>query len=201
MVLFMHFRPFMILARIKKKLWGWTNEYDVFPTDSINKNGSGIQAIPHKLWIDPKLEMLRKQKIELRNYKLNKGENVEVQGITPAQVDVEVTFSFSSLENAEEFDPSWADLYALAIRGLIMYKPSFVGYVDTNLTDKRLSLLSLTDHSVVESFGDGGKTCITSRVYPSLASYGDTNLFAFNNGTKTIKIETLDVWNMGKSKR
>lgn len=36
------------------------------------------------------------------------------------QVDVEVTFSFSSLENAEEFDPSWADLYAqdvCAIRG------------------------------------------------------------------------------------
>ncbi|KAH0720311.1 hypothetical protein KY285_005116 [Solanum tuberosum] len=82
-----------------------------------------------------------------------------------------------------------------------MYKPSFAGYVDINLTDERLSLLSLTDHSIVESFGDGGKTCITSRVYPALATYGDTHLFAFNNGTKTIKIETLDVWNMGKSER
>lgn len=112
-----------------------------------------------------------------------------------------------------------------------MYKPSFAGYVETNLTDKRLSLRSLVsyffsfrikstqthfsffvaliiiwfffqiDHSVVESFGDGGKTCITSRVYPALAIYGDTHLFAFNNGTEPVKIETLDAWNMAKSEK
>uniref|UniRef100_M1DRN9 Cell-wall invertase n=2 Tax=Solanum tuberosum TaxID=4113 RepID=M1DRN9_SOLTU len=82
-----------------------------------------------------------------------------------------------------------------------MYKPSFAGYVDTNLTDKRLSLRSLIDHSVVESFSEGGKTCITSRVYPTLAIYGDTHLFAFNNGTETVKIEALNAWNMAKSER
>ncbi|CAN4118248.1 unnamed protein product [Withania somnifera] len=220
---------------------------------------SGIHTIPRKLWIDPsgkhlvqwpveELEKLRNQKVELRNYKLNKGEKVEVQGITPAQVDVEVTFSFSSLENVEEFEPSWADLYAqdvCAIRsstvqgglgpfGLLtlssenleeytpvffeclrpkintrssvrnhkkMYKPSFAGYVDVDLTNKTLSLRSLIDHSVVESFGAGGKTCITSRVYPALAIYNDTHLFAFNNGTETIKIETLDAWSMDKCER
>ncbi|CAN4118251.1 unnamed protein product [Withania somnifera] len=163
-------------------------------------------------------------------------------------VDVEVTFSFSSLENVEEFEPSWADLYAqdvCAIRsstvqgglgpfGLLtlssenleeytpvffeclrpkintrssvrnhkkMYKPSFAGYVDVDLTNKTLSLRSLIDHSVVESFGAGGKTCITSRVYPALAIYNDTHLFAFNNGTETIKIETLDAWSMDKCER
>ncbi|KAH0752524.1 hypothetical protein KY285_005672 [Solanum tuberosum] len=31
-----------------------------------------------------------------------------------------------------------------------LYKPSFAGYVETNLTDKRLSLRSLIDHSVVK---------------------------------------------------
>ncbi|KAH0722589.1 hypothetical protein KY290_005242 [Solanum tuberosum] len=160
--------------------------------------------------------MLRKKKIELRNYKLNKGENVEVQGITSAQVDVEVTFSFSSLENAEEFDPSWADLYArdvCAIRGLIVHGglgPFGLLTLSSENLEEYTSIFFIvsktqdkykTDHSIVESFGDGGKTCITSRVYPALAIYGDTHLFAFNNGTKTIKIETLDVWNMGKSER
>ncbi|XP_010312324.2 beta-fructofuranosidase, insoluble isoenzyme 1-like [Solanum lycopersicum] len=253
-------------SKNRRVLMGWCNESDVFPTDDIFKGWSGIQAIPRKLWIDPsgkhlvqwpieELETLRKKKVELRNHKLNKGENVEVEGITPAQADVEVTFSFSSLENAEEFDPSWADLYAedvCAIRGSTvqgglgpfglltlssenleeytpvffrvfkdqdkhkvlmcsdasrssvrnhkkMFKPSFAGYVNVDLTDKKLSLRSLIDHSVVASFGAGGKTCITSRVYPALSIYGDTHLFAFNNGTETVKIDTLDAWSMDKA--
>jgi len=51
---------------------------------------------------------------------------------------------------------------------------------------------------VVESFGAGGKTCITSRVYPTLALLGNARLFAFNNGTQTITIETLDAWSMNR---
>ncbi|KAK0584771.1 hypothetical protein LWI29_018390 [Acer saccharum] len=50
-----------------------------------------------------------------------------------------------------------------------LYKPTFAGFVDVDLSDNKLSLRSLIDHSVVESFGSGGKTCITSRVYPTLA--------------------------------
>ncbi|PHU05648.1 Beta-fructofuranosidase, insoluble isoenzyme CWINV2 [Capsicum chinense] len=84
--------------------------------------------------------------------------------------------------------------------GKTMYKPSFAGYVDVELTNKTLSLRSLIDHSVVESFGAGGKTCITSRVYPTLAIYDNAHLFVFNNGTEAIKIETLNAWSMGKPK-
>ncbi|XP_060176663.1 beta-fructofuranosidase, insoluble isoenzyme 1-like [Lycium barbarum] len=255
-------------SKNRRVLWGWANESDASPDDSIKKGWAGIQTIPRKLWLDPsgkqlvqwpveELETLRKQKIELRNHKLDKGEKVEVKGITPAQADVEVTFSFSSLENAEEFDPSWVDLYAqdvCAIRGSTvqgglgpfglltlssknleeytpvffrvfkaqdkykvlmcsdasrstlrdnkkMYKPSFAGYVDVDLSDKKLSLRSLIDHSVVESFGAGGKTCITSRVYPTLAIHDEAHLFAFNNGTETVTIETLDAWSMDKAER
>ncbi|PHT36501.1 Beta-fructofuranosidase, insoluble isoenzyme CWINV2 [Capsicum baccatum] len=255
-------------SKNRRILMGWANESDVVPNDAINKGWSGIQTIPRRLWLDPsgrhlvqwpveELEHLRKQKVEIRNYRLNKGEKVEVEGITPAQADVEVTFSFSSLENAEEFDPSWADLYAqdvcgfrgstvqggLGPFGLLtlssenleeytpvffrvfktqdkhkvlmcsdasrssvrnhkkMYKPSFAGYVDVDLTNKTLSLRSLIDHSVVESFGAGGKTVITSRVYPALSIYNDTHLFAFNNGTETVRIETLDAWSMDKCDR
>ncbi|KAE8726956.1 hypothetical protein F3Y22_tig00005939pilonHSYRG00173 [Hibiscus syriacus] len=53
------------------------------------------------------------------------------------------------------------------------------------------------DHSVVESFG-GGKTCITSRVYPTLAVLDNAHLHAFNNGDQTITINNLNAWSMNK---
>ncbi|KAF8395412.1 hypothetical protein HHK36_019358 [Tetracentron sinense] len=80
-----------------------------------------------------------------------------------------------------------------------MYKPSFAGFVDVDLSEGKLSLRSLIDHSVVESFGAGGKTCITSRVYPSLAVGADAHLFAFNNGTEAVRIFNLKAWSMRNS--
>ncbi|KAK9170378.1 hypothetical protein Syun_002518 [Stephania yunnanensis] len=56
-----------------------------------------------------------------------------------------------------------------------MYKPSFGGFVDVDLSDRKITLRSLIDRSVVESFAAGGKTCITSRVYPKLAEGSLTN--------------------------
>jgi len=52
------------------------------------------------------------------------------------------------------------------------------------------------DHSVVESFGAGGKTIILSRVYPQLAVLSEAHLFVFNNGTEPITVEKLKGWNM-----
>lgn len=52
--------------------------------------------------------------------------------------------------------------------GTDAYRPSFGGFVDVDLEEKRISLRSLIDNSVVESFAARGKTCITSRVYPQL---------------------------------
>ncbi|KAM3341454.1 hypothetical protein P3S68_029089 [Capsicum galapagoense] len=251
----------------RRIMWAWTNESDVLPDDEIKKGWAGIQAIPRKVWLDPsgkqlvqwpieELETLRKQKVEFNNKKLPRGEMFEVEGISAAQADIEVTFSFSSLDKAEPFDPKWADLYAqdvCAIKGSTsqgglgpfglatlaskkleeytpvfftvfkaqknykvlmcsdarrstlrhneaMYKPSFAGYVDVDLVHKKLSLRSLIDNSVVESFGAGGKTCITSRVYPTLAIHENAHLFAFNNGTETITIETLNAWSMDSIK-
>ncbi|XVE75937.1 hypothetical protein DITRI_Ditri12bG0132100 [Diplodiscus trichospermus] len=79
-----------------------------------------------------------------------------------------------------------------------LYKPSFAGFVDVDLAvTKKLSLRSLIDHSIVESFGAGGKTCITSRVYPTKAIYSDAHLFIFNNGTETITAD-VKAWSMRK---
>ncbi|KAL0410134.1 UNVERIFIED_CONTAM: Beta-fructofuranosidase, insoluble isoenzyme 1 [Sesamum latifolium] len=78
------------------------------------------------------------------------------------------------------------------------YRPSFAGFVDLDLKYMKISLRSLIDNSVVESFAEGGKTCITSRVYPTLAIHDKAHLYAFNNGTETVRIEILSAWTMHK---
>ncbi|XP_028056658.1 beta-fructofuranosidase, insoluble isoenzyme 2-like [Camellia sinensis] len=71
-----------------------------------------------------------------------------------------------------------------------LYKEFHDNFFSKGLDNKQI------DNSVVESFGVGGKTCITSRIYPTLAVFKDAHLYAFNNGTETITIENLDVWSM-----
>ncbi|XP_048320817.1 beta-fructofuranosidase, insoluble isoenzyme 3 [Ziziphus jujuba] len=245
-------------AKKRRILWGWANESDS-SEDDIKKGWAGIQAIPRTVWLDPsgkqlvqwpveELNCLRGQKVHKNNVKLNKGDHVEIKGITAAQADVEATFSFPRLDKAEKFDPKWVKaqdvcaqkgsknqggvgpfgLLTLASKNLEeftpvffrifkapkrhvvllcsdarssslgegLYKPSFAGFVDVDLADKKLSLRSLIDHSVVESYGAGGKTCITSRVYPTLAILGDAHLFVFNNGSETVTVENLNAWSM-----
>ncbi|CAA2982568.1 beta-fructofuranosidase, insoluble isoenzyme 1-like [Olea europaea subsp. europaea] len=202
---------------VKKRriMWAWANESDI-TLDDVEKGWSGILTSPQTILIYPnkrqllkwpieELETLRRKKVELREKKLKNGEHVEVKGITAARADVEVTFSFHSLDKAEKYDFCWDETFA-AKRILLfkvgsslkegLYRPSFAGFVDVDLTDKKLSLRSLIDHSVVESFGAGGKTCITSRVCPTLAVYENAHLHAFNNGTETFIMEKLDAWSM-----
>ncbi|XP_031264505.1 beta-fructofuranosidase, insoluble isoenzyme 1-like isoform X2 [Pistacia vera] len=255
-------KTFFDASKNRRILWGWANESDS-KEDDIRKGWAGIQTIPRSLWLDPngkqllqwpiqELETLRGKKAEISNKVLKSGENVEVgTGITAAQADVEVTFSFPSLDKAEPFDPSWVDAEKLcgkkgstvkggvgpfglltlasekleeytpvffrifkapnkhvvlmcsdatssSLKPIGLYKPSFAGFVDVDLADKELSLRSLIDHSVVESFGAGGKTCITSRVYPTLAIFNNAHLFVFNNGNETVTIDKLSAWSMNK---
>ncbi|CAN6234937.1 unnamed protein product [Urochloa humidicola] len=79
-----------------------------------------------------------------------------------------------------------------------LYLPTFAGFVDTELSDGKISLRTLIDRSVVESFGAGGKTCILSRVYPSLAIDKNAHLYVFNNGKADVKVSLLTAWEMKK---
>ncbi|GJN21219.1 hypothetical protein PR202_gb08680 [Eleusine coracana subsp. coracana] len=81
---------------------------------------------------------------------------------------------------------------------LNLYKPTFAAFVDIDISSGSISLRSLIDGSVVESFGAGGRTCILSRVYPSIASEKDAHLFVFNNGATDIKVSHLAAWEMKK---
>ncbi|XP_013465888.2 beta-fructofuranosidase, insoluble isoenzyme CWINV3 isoform X3 [Medicago truncatula] len=66
--------------------------------------------------------------------------------------------------------------------------------IDPNL--KTISLRTLIDKSIIESFGDGGKAVITSRVYPLLAIEKDAHLYVFNNGSQSVVISKLNAWSM-----
>ncbi|KAL0289691.1 UNVERIFIED_CONTAM: Beta-fructofuranosidase, insoluble isoenzyme 1 [Sesamum radiatum] len=228
--------------------------------------------IPRKIELDPngkqllqwpvaEIEAQREDHAGLSDKMITKGQKIEITGITAAQADVHVIFTFDSLDKAEPFDPSWDrhdaqkicsqkgstvegglgpfGLVTLASENLeeftpvffrvfkaqdkhlvLMcsdasrstlkngetsmkdgkdaYRPSFGGFVDIDLKDMKLSLRTLIDHSVVESFGEGGKTCITSRVYPTLAINDKAHLYTFNNGTEPIRIEILDAWTIIK---
>ncbi|OMO68396.1 Glycoside hydrolase, family 32 [Corchorus olitorius] len=253
-------KSFFDPAKNRRIIWGWVNESDA-TEDNVIKGWAGIQAIPRTVWLDPnqrqlrqwpieELETLRGKNIKMSHQQLKTGDHIEIKGITPAQVDVDVTFHIESLDKAELFNPSWKNaqdlcaqkgsmvkggvgpfgLLTLASKNLEeytpvffrvfkasknyvvllcsdarssslkdgLYKPSFAGFVDIDLADKKLPLRTLIDHSVVESFGGGGKTCITSRVYPTLAVLENAHLYAFNHGTETITIENLNAWNMKK---
>jgi len=53
---------------------------------------------------------------------------------------------------------------------------------------------------VVESFEGEGRACITARVYPTIAINEKAQLYAFNNGTASVKITKLSAWSMKKAK-
>ncbi|GMY34604.1 beta-fructofuranosidase, insoluble isoenzyme CWINV1-like [Fagus crenata] len=78
-------------------------------------------------------------------------------------------------------------------------KTTYGAFVDVDPVHEKLSLRSLIDHSIVESFGGEGKACITARVYPTLAIDAETHIYVFNNGTGNVGITRLSAWSMKKA--
>ncbi|GJY59029.1 beta-fructofuranosidase, soluble isoenzyme I-like protein [Tanacetum coccineum] len=64
------------------------------------------------------------------------------------------------------------------------------------LDDENYTMRLLVDHSIVESFGQGGRRVITSRVYPTKAIYGAAKVFLFNNATGINVTANVNMWNM-----
>ncbi|KAH7425879.1 hypothetical protein KP509_11G075800 [Ceratopteris richardii] len=77
-------------------------------------------------------------------------------------------------------------------------KTSYGSVVPVLKKEKLLSLRVIVDHSIVETFVQGGRVCITSRVYPTLALDNAARLFVFNNGTMPIALKSLDAWKVSK---
>ncbi|XP_066347176.1 beta-fructofuranosidase, insoluble isoenzyme 3-like [Miscanthus floridulus] len=78
-----------------------------------------------------------------------------------------------------------------------VYRPTFASFVNVDIAKtKAIALRTLIDHSVVESFGAGGRTCILTRVYPKKALGDNAHLFVFNHGEVDVKVTKLEAWEM-----
>nr|PNR46206.1 hypothetical protein PHYPA_013325 [Physcomitrium patens] len=75
-------------------------------------------------------------------------------------------------------------------------KTTYGSYVRVYDDEKLLKLRLLVDHSVVETFAQGGRTVITTRVYPKFAQSKNARVFLFNNGSETVNVDSATVWNM-----
>ncbi|CAN4127581.1 unnamed protein product [Withania somnifera] len=67
------------------------------------------------------------------------------------------------------------------------------------LQGEKLSLRTLVDHSIVESFAQGGRIAITSRVYPTKAISENAKLYLFNNATDISITATIKIWQMNSA--
>ncbi|XP_030552534.1 beta-fructofuranosidase, insoluble isoenzyme CWINV3-like isoform X2 [Rhodamnia argentea] len=79
-------------------------------------------------------------------------------------------------------------------------KTIYGAFLDIDPQVEKISLRTLIDHSIIESFGGEGKVCITSRVYPVLAIDEAARVYTFNYGTLSVRIERLDAWSMRKAR-
>eukprot|EP00250_Pteridium_aquilinum_P011988 c20436_g1_i1 orf=57-1841(+) len=75
-------------------------------------------------------------------------------------------------------------------------KTTYGSFIPISETERTLSLRVLVDHSIVETFAQGGKVVITSRVYPIKAVNKEAHVFVFNNGSVPIQVQALNAWEM-----
>ncbi|KAK4764646.1 hypothetical protein SAY86_025736 [Trapa natans] len=67
--------------------------------------------------------------------------------------------------------------------------------LDINPTKEKLSLRTLIDHSIIESFGGNGLGCITARVYPTKVIENEAHLYIFNyeeEDVQSIQFQCLE---------
>ncbi|KAF6157163.1 hypothetical protein GIB67_041624 [Kingdonia uniflora] len=75
-----------------------------------------------------------------------------------------VSLQEEDLPGASGFEVSGIKLHRSSLRQ-DLDKTTYGAFVDVDPSHEKLSLRTLIDHSVVESFGGEGRTCITARVY------------------------------------
>ncbi|CAN0842039.1 Acid beta-fructofuranosidase [Linum grandiflorum] len=67
------------------------------------------------------------------------------------------------------------------------------------LEGEKFKVRVLVDHSIVESFAQGGRVAISSRVYPTKAIYGGARVFLFNHGKAGDVKGSVRVWQMNSA--
>jgi beta-fructofuranosidase len=63
-------------------------------------------------------------------------------------------------------------------------------------SDTSLTLRIIVDMSIIESFAQGGRAAITTRVYPQVANDANSRVVVFNNGTLPVTLRQLDAYHI-----
>ncbi|MFS7928665.1 putative glycosidase [Helianthus anomalus] len=169
-----------------------------------------LQSFPRAVWLDgsgrqliqwpvEEIESLRENEVRLENKKLASHSVFEIEGVTAAQLRwwIRVRLNRKGCIALGPFG-----LLAMASKDFKEQTAIFFRVFQNQngkysvLMCSDLSRFVRIDHSIIESFGAEGKACITSRIYPKFVNYEDAHLFAFNNGTQSVKISQMRAWSM-----
>ena len=76
----------------------------------------------------------------------------------------------------------------------------FCGRFSVYPDESLLTLRLLADRSVVEAFAQGGRACVTKRIYPEAgAAARGLQTAILNAGTAPVRVEVASAWVMGTS--
>ncbi|KAK7268022.1 hypothetical protein RIF29_20704 [Crotalaria pallida] len=198
-------KSFFDPSKNRRILWAWANESDTIK-DDVKKGWAGIQAIPRTVWLDSngrqliqwpveELNNLRQKVVKLKTQKLKKGDYTKVKGITAAQADVEVTFSFSSLSNAEPFDPRWVNPQDLCSQKGSNIQGGVGPFGLLTLASEKLEeftpvffrIFKASNKHVVLMCSDARSSSLNNELYkPSFAGFVDVNLANKNLSLRSL---------------
>ncbi|KAG8375681.1 hypothetical protein BUALT_Bualt10G0125700 [Buddleja alternifolia] len=189
-------------AKKRRVLWAWVTEADSESND-IQKGWSGLQADIEVSFDLPDLngvELIDERLLDPQL--LCREKNASINGVfgpfgllvlASKDLTEQTAIFFRIFKRHEKYvvlmcsDQSRS---SLTIRPKETIFGSFL-HVDPN---QKISLRTLIDRSIVESFGGEGRNCITARVYPGLAIGENSHIYAYNNGTKSVTISSLNAW-------
>ncbi|KAK4719039.1 hypothetical protein R3W88_017377 [Solanum pinnatisectum] len=198
----------------------WVNESTSKEINLI-RGWCGLQCFPRKIWLDSNLIQWPVEEIEmLRTNKYNTGScwtnPQEIANKSGSSANTGVG-PFGLLVLASNNIEEYTAIYFIIFKkndkffvlmgcdqkrssvGLEYVKTNYGAFLDIDPLTEKLSLRTLIDHSIVKSFGGGGKTCITTRAYPTLAINDNAHLFVFNNGSQHVDISNLNAWSLSQA--
>ncbi|XP_062098391.1 beta-fructofuranosidase, insoluble isoenzyme CWINV3-like isoform X1 [Humulus lupulus] len=194
----------------RRVVWGWVNESES-DADATKKGWSGLQADVEVSFEVTELEEAESMNSSRVDPQMLCGEtNANVRGKVGAfglkvlasddlTEQTSIFFRIFKTNNSEEKKKYVVLMCSDQSRSSLrdgLDKTTYGTFLDLDPLQEKITLRTLIDHSIVESFGGEGRSCITARVYPVLAINEGAHLYAFNNGTTSVKISNLNAWSM-----
>ncbi|CAA2964456.1 acid beta-fructofuranosidase-like [Olea europaea subsp. europaea] len=180
----------------RRVLWGWIKETDSENTD-VQKGWSSIQAIPRAILLDKQtgsnlvpcpiedVERLRLKKKVFNKVEAKAGEVVPVEVGSTTRKALERINGTNTIYNSNvNVNAGAAERGVLGPFGILVLTGSLSSKLSSKALDvdkamycstlpvmegEKLSMRILLDHSIVESFAQGRRICITSHIYRTTA--------------------------------